>query len=95
MSEETIRTYVADALVQNIAARYRPEADHLRVRLPKGKLKDASQQLAEGRWNMALELLRAVPEFTNPHDDAYRLYSFGLAYEGLAYQQKEASVTLA
>jgi hypothetical protein len=95
MSEETIRTYLADALVQNIAARYRPAADHFRVRLPKGKLKDASQQLAEGRWNIALELLRAVPEFANPHDDAYRLYSFGLAYEGLAYQQKEASVTVA
>jgi hypothetical protein len=95
MSEEIIRTYVADALVNNIAVRYAPRADSVRVRLPKGKLKDASNQLAEGRWNMALELLRAVPEFTDPHDEAYRLYSFGLAYEGLAYQQKEASATVA
>lgn len=95
LSDETIYTYVVDALVSNIAGRYRAGADSIAVPLPKGKLKDASEQLARGRWNMALELLRAVPEFQNPHDDAYRLYSFGLAYEGLAYEPQDAGAALA
>lgn len=94
-SDETIRTYLADALVRQVVARYAPVADGVHVLLPRGKLKDAGEQLAEGRWNMALELLRAVPAFSDPRDEAYRLYSFGLAYEGLAYQPQDAGLTVA
>ncbi|HJQ25586.1 MAG TPA: hypothetical protein VKA60_16820 [Blastocatellia bacterium] len=89
-----IYDYLADRLIGRLAWRYQPGTDSVRVLLPKGKLKDASRQLEEGRWNMALELLRAAAEFTNPHDDAFRLYGFGLAYEGLAYEQNEAGVTV-
>jgi hypothetical protein len=92
LSNDTIRTYVADALVSKIAARYAEPSETVRVALPKGKLKGVSDQLAAGRWNMALELLRTLPQLPDPRDDAYRLYCFGIAYEGLAWDQAEASV---
>jgi hypothetical protein len=85
-----IHDYLAAELAAQVAQRYRSESDSVPVLLPKGKLKDASRQLEAERWDMALELLRNVPEFSNPHDEAFRRYGFGLAYEGLAYGQKDA-----
>jgi hypothetical protein len=85
-----IHDYLAADLVNQLGQRYRTEGDSVHVLLPKGKLKDASRQLEAGRWDMALELLRNVAEFSNPHDEAFRRYGFGLAYEGLAYAQTDA-----
>jgi hypothetical protein len=43
------------------------------------------------RWNEALNLLAATSPFKDQKDDAYRLYSIGLAHEALAYSAPNAA----
>ena len=91
---DTIQQALTYQLAAQIAARFGSAGDSISVALPKGKLKDASTQLREGRWQMALVLLNALSPFKQRADEAYRLYDFGVAYEGLAYQQALPLLTL-
>jgi tetratricopeptide (TPR) repeat protein len=78
---------MTDNLTQMVAFRFRPTFKSLIfVNAPKGKLEGASDLLKRGLWNSAIEELKRVQKFKKPEDDAYRLYAFGLAYEGLAYE---------
>jgi hypothetical protein len=61
------------------------------VDLPSGRLKEASKLAEANMWNEALTLLVATPPFKNQSDDAYRLYSIGLAHEALAYAAPNAA----
>ena len=54
------------------------------VELPSGKLREASKLLEDNRWNEALDKLTATPSFKDQKDEAYRLYSIGIAHEALA-----------
>jgi hypothetical protein len=54
--------------------------------LPAGKLKDASTLLEQGHWPEALRLLTSMQPLKKPADDAYRLYSIGVALEALSYE---------
>lgn len=94
-SADAIHQALIYKLAADITARFRYSNNQVSVLLPKGKLKDASTQLREGRWNMALALLNAMPPFKQSKDEAYRLYDFGVVYEGLAYQQGLPMLTLA
>jgi hypothetical protein len=61
------------------------------VYLARGKL-DSANKLAESRlWSRNLENLETMTPFANPHDDAYRLYNIGVAYEALGYQSEDRS----
>jgi hypothetical protein len=78
---------MTDNLAQMLAFRFRPTfKSPISVNAPKGKLEGASDLLKRGLWNSAIEELKQMRQFKKPEDDAYRLYAFGLAYEGLAYE---------
>jgi hypothetical protein len=78
---------LTDKIVQLIAARFIPTFNApIVVNAPKGKLERASALLENGLWNSALAEVNRVPQFKKPEEEAYRLYVFGLAYEGLAYE---------
>lgn len=85
-SANDIYNLMLDNLVHMVAARFVPDFHPAAAPLPAGKFKRASFLLHHGLWNTALEEIRAVPEFQNPEDEAYRLYAQGLAHEGLAYE---------
>lgn len=63
------------------------------VLLPKGKLSKASDLLNRGSWNSALEELSRMRPLKKPADEAYRQYAFGIAHEGLAYEDSDAGNT--
>jgi hypothetical protein len=79
-----------DLLINNlahmVAARFVPDFYSVEVNLPKGNLKRASELLQNGYWNSALECLNGLPQFKKAEDESFRLYTIGLAYEGLAYE---------
>jgi tetratricopeptide (TPR) repeat protein len=78
---------MTDNLAQMLAIRFGSTFNApIFINAPKGKLKRASILLKSSLWNSAIEELKRVRQFKKPEEDAYRLYAFGLAYEGLAYE---------
>ena len=71
----------ADLILAQLSPRIYAEI----VELPSRKLKEASKLLEANSWNEALRLLTATPPFKDQKDEAYRLYSIGIAQEALAY----------
>ena len=59
------------------------------VALPSGLPKETSKLLEAGLWTEALARLTNMPQFKDSKDDAYRLYSIGIAHEALAYNTQE------
>lgn len=83
---------LADKAAGLILAELSPGIHSEIVALSSGKLKDASKLLESGRWSEALTLLTSMPVFKDPKDDAYRLYSIGVAQEALAYKSQDPLV---
>jgi hypothetical protein len=77
---------LVDKAASLILAQLSPTVHSEIVTLSSGKLKEASKLLEAGLWSEALALLSGMPAFKNPKDDAYRLYSIGVAHEALAYK---------
>lgn len=63
------------------------------VALPSGTLKETSKLLEMGLWSEALDRLAGMRPFKDPKDDAYRLYSIGVAHEALAYKARDPAET--
>jgi hypothetical protein len=76
---------LADDAAGLILAQLSPRVYTEVVELPSGKLKEVSKLFEANKWNEALKLLATTPQFKNQKDDAYRLYSIGIAHEALAY----------
>jgi hypothetical protein len=85
----TIYLKLADNAAGLILALLSPRVTSEIVRLPSGKLKESSRLLEVGRSSEALDLLSRIAPFKDPKDDAYRLYSIGVANEALAYQTQD------
>jgi hypothetical protein len=80
-------TALLDNFTHLLNSRFKPTFNSpIVVYAPKGKVKRASALLKKGLWNSALEELQRLSPMKKPEDDAYRLYAYGLAYEGLAYE---------
>lgn len=80
---------LADKAAGLILAQLSPRVYSEIVALSSGKLKEASKLLESGLWSEALTLLSSMPAFKDPKDDAYRLYSIGVAQEALAYKAQD------
>jgi hypothetical protein len=80
---------LADKAAGLILAQLSPRVYSEIVALSSGKLKEASKLLESGLWSEALTLLSSIPAFKDPKDDAYRLYSIGVAQEALAYKTQD------
>jgi hypothetical protein len=77
---------LADKAAVLILGKLSPKFSSEIVALSSGKLKEASTLLQSGLWSEALTMLSNMPAFKDSKDDAYRLYSIGVAQEALAYQ---------
>jgi hypothetical protein len=75
-----------DNLAHMVASRFVPDFHSVEVPLAKGKLKHASELLQKGCWNSAIDELHSLPQFIKADEEAFRLYTLGIAYEGLAYE---------
>ena len=82
---------LADKAAVLILAQLSPNVSSEIVALSSGKLKEASKLLESGLWSEALTLLSSMPAFKDSKDDAYRLYSIGVAQEALAYKSLDPS----
>jgi len=86
-------TSLIDIAASRIATRFLPSFSARDVRLPKGKLKEASYFIEDGLWNSAIQELKKIAVFKKDEDEAYRLYALGIAYEGLAYESPDLAST--
>lgn len=85
-SMDAVYKTMLDKLGVMLASRFGSKFnDPIIVNAPKGKLERVSNFLKDNMWSSAIEELNRVQHFKKPEDDAYRLYAFGLAYEGMAY----------
>jgi tetratricopeptide (TPR) repeat protein len=75
-----------DHLAHMVASRFVPDFHSVEVPLAKGKLKHASELLQKGYWNSAIAELNALSQLGKADEEALRLYTMGVAYEGLAYE---------
>jgi hypothetical protein len=82
-----------DNLAHMVASRFVPDFHSIEVPLAKGKLKQAGELLQKGYWNSAIDELNSRPPFSKADDEAFRLYTLGIAYEGLAYETPYLSPT--
>jgi hypothetical protein len=80
---------LADNAAGLILAVLSPRVSSEIVALPSGTLKETSKLLEAGLWREALDRLAGMPPFKDPQDDAYRLYSVGVAHEALAYKTQD------
>ena len=85
---DTIYLKLADNAAEKILAVFSPHFSSEIVALPSGMLKETSKLLEASLWNEALDRLASMPPFKDPKDDAYRLYSIGVAQEALAYESQ-------
>lgn len=84
---------LADNAAGLILAVLSPRVSSEIVVLPSGTLKETSKLLEAGLWSEALDRLVSMPPFKDPKDDAYRLYSIGVAHEALAYKSLDPAET--
>jgi len=76
---------LAERTVGYISERFVSGKEWVKVLLPKGKLKSASELFKQGLLDQSLDVLNATPVFKSSKDDAYRLYSLGVADEAKAF----------
>jgi hypothetical protein len=75
-----------DHLAHMVASRFVPDFHSVEVPLAKGRLKHASELLQRGYWNSAIHELNNLPPMARTEEEAFRLYTLGTAFEGLAYE---------
>jgi hypothetical protein len=80
-------------LVRNIVSLVTPRLvntnETVEIPLAQGKLEEANKLAAGSLWSRDLESLETMAPFSNPQDDAYRLYNIGVANEALGYQSED------
>ena len=80
---------IRDAVTQ-IAARLVSTDEIVDVLLAHGKQLDSANKLAESAlWSRYLETLETMTPFSDPREDAYRIYNIGVANEALGYQAED------
>lgn len=84
---------LADNAAGLILAVLSPRVSSEIVLLPSGTLKETSKLMEAGLWSEALDRLAGMPWFKDAKDDAYRLYSIGVAHEALAYKAQDPAET--
>jgi tetratricopeptide (TPR) repeat protein len=84
-----LRHDLIQQVVTDIATRLVSTEQAVDVYLARGKLDSANKLAESGLWSRYLENLETMTPFPNPHDDAYRLYDIGAAYEALGYQTED------
>ncbi|HST10530.1 MAG TPA: hypothetical protein VLL05_09130, partial [Terriglobales bacterium] len=84
-----LRHELIQQVVTDIATRLVSTEQAVDVYLARGKLDTANKLAESGLWSRNLESLETMTPFPNPHDDAYRLYNIGVAYEALGYQTED------
>lgn len=81
--EQTLIDQIVAALVPRVVT----TDEKVTIMLAKGKGLDEANKLAQnGQWTRDLESLETMTPFSNPAEDAYRLYNIGVANEAMAYQ---------
>ncbi len=83
--EKGVYQALAEQTVGYISARFVSGKEWIKVLLPKGKLKNASELFKQGLLDQSLDVLNATQPFRDSRDDAYRLYSLGVADEAKAF----------
>jgi hypothetical protein len=77
------------AILDQLVPRLVPTLEEIEVLLAKGSLEAASKLGKSGLWGRMLEELERMPPLPKRRDDAYRMYSIGVAYEALAYEAED------
>jgi hypothetical protein len=75
-----------DHLAHMVASRFVPDFHSVEVPLARGRLKPAGELLQKGYWNSAIDELNGLSSASKVEEEAFRLYTLGIAYEGLAYE---------
>jgi tetratricopeptide (TPR) repeat protein len=84
-----LRRQLIEQIVDDITPRLVSTQQAVEVYLARGKLDSANKLAESGLWSRYLEGLESMTPFSSPHDDAYRLYNIGVAYEALGYQTED------
>ena len=93
-TEESLRNDALTAAAAYIVERLAPTAETFEVVIPKGSFKDLIALAENGHWSMYLQRLDGIPPVKKSHDEAYREYARGLAYEGLGYNAETPLETM-
>lgn len=83
-----LRQILIRQVVSQVAARVVNTDELIDVRLARGKLDEAGKIAEHGLWSRYLETLEQMTPFTDPAEDAYRLYAIGVGYEAEAYAEE-------
>jgi hypothetical protein len=84
---DELRTRLLNDAGLQIASRLVNTTESVDVLLARGGSLDQANTLMEQKlWTRALEALETMTPFSQPEDDAYRLYNLGVANEALGYQ---------
>jgi tetratricopeptide (TPR) repeat protein len=84
-----LRHQLVQQIVTDISTRLVSTEQAVDVYLARGNLDSANKLAESGLWSRYLENLETMTPLANPHDDAYRLYNIGVAYEALGYQSED------
>ncbi len=84
-----LRHQLIQEIVTDISTRLVSTEQAVDVYLARGKLESANKLAESGLWSRYLENLETMTPMPSPHDDAYRLYNIGVAYEALGYQSED------
>jgi hypothetical protein len=87
--QNAIYLRLAEIAAALILAQICPASSSEIADLPSGKLKEASSMLERRRWTEALQLLMSMRVFERTADEAYRVYSIGVAHEALGYEARD------
>jgi hypothetical protein len=88
-SQNEVGHKMMKAILNQLVPRLVPTLEEIEVLLAKGSLEAASKLGKSGLWGRMLEELERMPPLPKRRDDAYRMYSIGVAYEALAYEAED------
>ncbi len=77
---------IIDQIVHQMYQRAAPSEEQITAAVPIGKLDQLSTLAVNGRWGKLEEDASNMEKFSNPGDDAYRIYLIALAEEAQAYE---------
>jgi hypothetical protein len=81
-------------VVTGIADRITRTRETFGVLLPRGTLETAVPFAEAGLWDKYRDALESMPPGSRAHDESYRQYAIGVAYEALGYGAEDVDTTL-